>query len=82
MLQDIELLESGSILKGLRFPHKIKKVTQIVITAGQLSCLVDFRMWSLKAPAVALFLPGQVFTRCSRASKKHSRKFRKCLISK
>ena len=60
MLQDIELLESGSIQKGLRFPHKIKKVTQIVITAGQLSCLVDFRMWSLKAPAVALFLPGQV----------------------
>ena len=60
MLQDIELLENGSILKGLRFPHKIKKVTQIVITAGQLSCLVDFRMWSLKAPAVALFLPGQV----------------------
>ena len=40
MLQDIELLESGSILEGLRFPHKIKKVTQIVITAGQLSCLV------------------------------------------
>ena len=60
MLQDIELLESGSILKGLRFPHKIKKVTQIVITAGQFSCLVDFRMWSLKAPAVALFLPGQL----------------------
>ena len=60
MLQDIELLENGSILKGLRFPHKIKKVTQIVITAGQFSCLVDFRMWSLKAPAVALFLPGQV----------------------
>ena len=60
MLQDIELLESGSILKGLRFPHKIKKVTQIVITAGLFTCLVDFRMWSLKAPAVALFLPGQV----------------------
>ena len=60
MLQDIGLLESGNILKGLRFPHKIEKVTQIVITAGQLSCLVDFRMWSLKAPAVALFLPGQV----------------------
>ena len=56
MLKDIELLDSGSILKGLRFPHKIKDVTQIVITAGQFSCLVDFRMWSLKAPAVALFL--------------------------
>ena len=60
MLQDIELLDGGSILKGLRFPYKIKKVTQIVITAGQFSCLVDFRMWTLKAPAVALFLPGQV----------------------
>ena len=60
MLQDIELLESESIFNGLRFPHKIKKVTQIVITDGQLSCLVDFCMWSLKAPAVALFLPGQV----------------------
>ena len=60
MLKDIELLDSGSILKGLRFPHKINKVTQIVITAGQFSCLVDFHIWSLKAPAVALFLPGQV----------------------
>ena len=59
MLKDIELLDSGSILNGLRFPHKIKQVTQIVITAGQFSCLVNFRMWSLKAPAVALFLPGQ-----------------------
>ena len=60
MLQDIELFDNEDILKGFRFPHKIQKVTQIVITAGQLSCLVDFRMWSLKAPAVALFLPGQV----------------------
>lgn len=60
MLEDIELLKSESILDGLRFPHKIKKVTQIVITSGQFSCLVDFRSWSLKAPAVALFLPGQV----------------------
>lgn len=60
MLEKIELLENDSILKGLRFPHKIKDVTQIVITAGQFSCLVDFHMWSLKAPAVALFLPGQV----------------------
>ncbi len=60
MLRDIELLDSRSILKGLRFPHKIMKVTQIVVTAGQFSCLVGFRMWSLKAPAVALFLPGQV----------------------
>ena len=57
MLQEIELLENESILMGLRFPHKIQKVTQIVITAGRFSCLVDFHMWSLKAPAVALFLP-------------------------
>ena len=60
MLKNIELLENESILKGLRFPHKIHQVTQIVITAGRFSCLVDFHMWSLTAPAVALFLPGQV----------------------
>ena len=60
MLKDIELLDSESILKGLRFPHKINKVTQIVITAGRFSCLVDFHIWSLKAPAVALLLPDQV----------------------
>lgn len=60
MLKDIELLENESILKGLRFPHKIRRVTQIVITSGRLSCMVDFRTWSLSAPAVALFLPGQV----------------------
>ena len=60
MLKDIELLDGGSILNRLRFPHKINRVTQIVITAGQFSCLVDFHIWSLKAPAVALFLPGQV----------------------
>lgn len=60
MLKDIELLDGGSILNGLRFPHKINNVTQIIITAGRLSCLVDFHIWSLKAPAVALFLPGQV----------------------
>ena len=60
MLQDIELLDKENILKGLRFPYKIQKVTQIVITAGRFSCLVNFHMWSLTAPAVALFLPGQV----------------------
>ena len=61
MLQDIELLENESILMGLRFPHKIQKVTQIVITAGQFSCLVDFHMWSLKAPAKTLALAKQNF---------------------
>lgn len=60
MLKDIALFEDRSFLKGLRFPHQFNQVTQIVITTGQLSCLKDFRMWSLKAPAVALFLPGQV----------------------
>jgi AraC-like DNA-binding protein len=59
-MKDIELLENESIIRGLRFPHKIEKVTQIVITSGHLSCIVDFRHYSLKAPAVALLLPGQV----------------------
>lgn len=60
MLKDIELLENETILKGLRFPHKIAKVTHIVVTSGQFSCLVDFHAYSLKAPAMAIFLPGQV----------------------
>lgn len=60
MLREIELLDNAHLLEGLRFPYKIKQVTQIVITAGRFSCLVDFRNWSLTAPAVALFLPGQV----------------------
>lgn len=60
MKGDIELLENESIIRDLRFPHKIVRVTQIVITSGRFSCLVDFRSYSLKAPAMALFLPGQV----------------------
>lgn len=59
-MTDIELLDNVSLLKGLRFPHKIRKVTHIVIKEGKFSCLVDFRMYSLDAPAVAIFLPGQV----------------------
>lgn len=60
MIGEIELLENETIIKGLRFPHKIAKVTQIVITAGRFSSLVDFRSYILEAPAMALFLPGQV----------------------
>jgi AraC-like DNA-binding protein len=60
MIGEIELLENESIIKGLRFPHKIAKVTQIIITSGRFSCLVDFRSYSLEAPAMAIFLPGQV----------------------
>lgn len=59
-MKNIELLENDHLLKGLRFPHKIKDVTHIVITEGKFSCIVDFRSYSLEAPAVAIFLPGQV----------------------
>ena len=57
---DIELLENEEVLRGIRFPHKIERVTQIVITAGSISCIVDFRHYSLTAPAMAIFLPDQV----------------------
>jgi AraC-like DNA-binding protein len=60
MVGGIELLENKNIIRGLRYPFKIEKVTQIVITAGGLSCIVDFRSYTLKAPAMAIFLPGQV----------------------
>lgn len=60
MIEDIQLLENETIIKGMRFPYKVDKVIQIVITAGRFSCMVDFRIYSLSAPAMAIFLPGQV----------------------
>lgn len=56
----IELLNNDSILRGLRFPYKISKVTQVVIAEGEMSCIVDFYSYTLKAPSMALFMPGQV----------------------
>ena len=55
MVGGIELLDSTNLLSGLRYPFKFEKVTQIVITAGGLSCIVDFRSYTLKAPAMAIF---------------------------
>lgn len=60
MVANLELLKPDTLLKGLRFPHKIAKVTHIVISEGSFSCIVDFRTYSLQAPAMAIFLPGQV----------------------
>ena len=57
---DIELLDNELILTGLRFPHKVNKVTQGVIAKGEISCIVDFYSYSLNAPSVAIFLPGQI----------------------
>lgn len=57
---DIGLLDTESILTGMRFPYKVNKVTQVVIAAGEISCIVDFYSYSLKAPSMAIFFPGQV----------------------
>ena len=57
---DIELLDNQAILSGLRFPFKVSKVTQVVIARGEASCIVDFYSYILKAPSVAIFLPGQI----------------------
>lgn len=59
-MMDIELLEDETIIKGVRFPHKVEKTMQIVITKGEVSCIVDFYSYTLTAPSMALFLPGQV----------------------
>ena len=59
-MMDIELLDDEAILKGLRFPYKVSKVTQVVIAAGEISCIVDFYSYALKAPSMAIFFPGQV----------------------
>lgn len=57
---DIELLENETILQGLRFPHRVGKVTQVVIASGEISCIVDLHSYILKAPSMAIFFPGQV----------------------
>ncbi len=36
------------------------KVTQTVIASGEISCIVDFYSYTLKAPSMAIFFPGQV----------------------
>ena len=57
---EIELLDNDSILKGMRFPYKISKVIQVIIAEGEMSCIVDFYSYTLKAPSMAMFFPGQV----------------------
>lgn len=59
-MKDLELLENESIIKGIRFPHRVSKAIQVVITEGEISCIVDLHSYTLKAPSMALFLPGQV----------------------
>lgn len=59
-MKNIELLDNSTIIAGIRFPHKVSKVTQVLIKEGEISCIVDFYAYTLKAPAMALFLPGQV----------------------
>lgn len=60
MIDDVTLLENEDIIKDMRFPYKIDKVTQMVITSGRFSCVVDFCTYSLDAPVMAIFLPGQM----------------------
>lgn len=59
-MKNIEILNHETIISNVRFPHKVSKVTQALITEGEISCIVDFYAYTLKAPGMALFLPGQV----------------------
>lgn len=59
-MKDLELIENEAIINGLRFPYKVNKVTQVVIASGEISCIVDFYSYTLKAPSMAIFFPGQV----------------------
>lgn len=59
-MNDIELLAGDDIVAYLRFPHRVSKVTQVVVSEGEISCIVDMYPFTLKAPSMALFLPGQV----------------------
>lgn len=59
-MNSVKLLKDVTIFNGLRFPHKVQEVTQVVITKGAVSCIVDFYSYALEAPSLAIFQPGQV----------------------
>lgn len=59
-MNNIELLDRETITAKMRFPYRVSDVTQVVVTKGEASCIVDFYSYSLKSPSMALFLPGQV----------------------
>ncbi|MBQ8838367.1 MAG: AraC family transcriptional regulator [Bacteroidales bacterium] len=59
-MKNIELLDNSTILKGARFPYKVSQTIQVLVKKGELSCIVDFHAYTLKAPSMALFFPGQV----------------------
>ena len=56
----IKLLNNDSILNGLRFPYKVENVIQVIIAKGEMSCIVDFYSYTLQAPSMAIFFPGQI----------------------
>ena len=60
MTNNIILLENETLIREMRFPYQFSMATQMVITSGSLRCVVDFRTYSLTAPAMAIFLRGQV----------------------
>lgn len=57
---DIELLENDAIVRGMRFPHRVSKVIQLLVASGEISVIIDFKSFTLKAPSMAIFFPGQV----------------------
>lgn len=59
-MKDVELLDLDKVIPEARFPLKMEKVTQVIVASGEISCIVDLYSYSLKAPAIALFLPGQI----------------------
>ncbi len=59
-MNSIEFLDKKGIITDARFPHKVSKVTQLLVTEGEISCIVDFFAYTLKAPSMVLFQPGQV----------------------
>ena len=57
---DIEILDKESIISKSPHPHKTNKVTQLLVLKGEVSFIIDFNAYNLKAPAMAILLPGQV----------------------
>lgn len=58
----VELFDNTGPDSGVRFPYKVESMTQILVTSGSVTCIVDFIHYSVEAPSMGLFFPNQIIS--------------------
>ncbi|MGN0190167.1 MAG: helix-turn-helix domain-containing protein [Candidatus Cryptobacteroides sp.] len=59
-MEYVEFYGTDGFLNKFKFPHTVEDVAQLIILSGSVSCVVDFVSYSVTAPSMALFFPGQI----------------------